>query len=249
MARDVLLHDEDAAGRLRCRCLQDHQISEGPEPPSFPRTETERSGVSVVHRIPPTVLHRSTAIGRCDDASVPLLDHADSLLIVVDAQPGFSGDAGADHRTAVHSREVAAWLVGVAAALSVPIVVTEEDAASNGPTDPVIADRLPAGTPVLAKSTFGLTGEPAILVGAETDVCVAQSAIGLLDLGFRVVVVADATFSPGAMHDHGLAHVQAAGGEVRHAKGVYYDWVRTLAAARAFQEAHPDLASPPGFAL
>ena len=193
---------------------------------------------------------------------MPLLDHADSVLIVVDAQPGFSGDAGADHRTAVHSREVAAWLVGVAAALSVPIVVTEEDAASNGPTDPVIAARLPAGTPVLAKSTFGLTGEPAILaavgatgrrtailVGAETDVCVAQSAIGLLDLGFRVVVVADATFSPGAMHDHGLAHVQAAGGEVRHAKGVYYDWVRTLAAARAFQEAHPDLASPPGFAL
>jgi nicotinamidase-related amidase len=193
---------------------------------------------------------------------VPLLDHADSVLIVVDAQPGFSGDAGDDHRTAAHSREVAAWLVGVAAALSVPIVVTEEDAASNGPTDPVIAVKLPASTPVLAKSTFGLTGEAAImaavgatgrrtaiLVGAETDVCVAQSAIGLLDLGFRVVVVADATFSPGAMHANGLAHLEASGVEVRHAKGVYYEWVRTLAAARAFHEAHPDLASPPGFHL
>jgi nicotinamidase-related amidase len=89
----------------------------------------------------------------------------------------------------------------------------------------------------------------AILVGAETDVCVAQSAIGLADRGFRVVVVSDATFSPGPMHDHGLAHLRDAGVDVRHAKGIYYEWVRTLAAARAFQDEHPELTSPPGFDL
>ena len=88
-----------------------------------------------------------------------------------------------------------------------------------------------------------------VLVGAETDVCVAQSAVGLVDRGFRVVVVADATFSPGAMHDHGLAQMRDAGVEIRHAKGVYYEWVRTVAEARAFQAGHPDLAAPPGFEL
>jgi hypothetical protein len=36
---------------------------------------------------------------------------------------------------------------------------------------------------------------------------------------------------------------------LRHAKGVYYDWVRTLEAARAFESANPDLANPPGFDL
>ena len=83
----------------------------------------------------------------------------------------------------------------------------------------------------------------------ETDVCVAHSAIGLLDRGWRITVVSDATFSPGAMHDHGLRRIGVAGGTVIHAKGVYYEWIRTLAAARAFERDHPALAEPPGFSL
>lgn len=83
----------------------------------------------------------------------------------------------------------------------------------------------------------------------ETDVCVAHSAIGLLDRGWRITVVSDATFSPGAMHDHGLRRICDAGGTVIHAKGVYYEWVRTLEAARAFEAANPELAEPPGFSL
>ena len=89
----------------------------------------------------------------------------------------------------------------------------------------------------------------AVLVGLETDVCVAHSALGLLDRDFRVVVVDDATFSPGEMHEAGLRRIAAAGGELLHAKGVYYEWVRTLEAARAFERDHPDLAEPPGFSL
>jgi nicotinamidase-related amidase len=193
---------------------------------------------------------------------MPVIDRSDSLLIVVDAQPGFSGASHEASAAAARSREVAGWLAGVAAALGVPIVVTEEDAAENGRTDPVILRRLPAGTPVLPKAVFGLADVPeilsaveatgrrtAVIVGAETDVCVAQSAVGLHDRRFRVVVVTDATFSPGAMHDHGLSQLRDAGVEIRHAKGVYYDWIRTLEAARAFQGEHPDLAAPPGFGL
>jgi len=193
---------------------------------------------------------------------VPLIDRADSLLLVIDAQPAFAGPSDATSQEAARARAVAAWLTGVAAALGVAIVVTEEDAATNGPTDPAIATHLPPGTPILPKAVFGLADDEAImeaiestgrrtaiLVGAETDVCIAQSAIGLADRGFRVVVVSDATFSPGAMHDHGLAHLRDAGVEVRHAKGIYYEWVRTLAAARAFQDDHPELTSPPGFDL
>ncbi len=191
-----------------------------------------------------------------------LIDRDDSVLIVIDAQPGFSGASGDEAAAAAGSREVAGWLTGVAAALGVPIVVTEEDADRNGPTDPLIFDRLPAGTPVLPKAVFGLTDVPeilaavqatgrrtAVIVGAETDVCVAQSAVGLHDRDFRVVVVADATFSPGAMHEHGLRRLRDERIEVRHAKGVYYDWLRTLDAARAFEAEHPDLATPPGFRL
>ena len=190
-----------------------------------------------------------------------LIDRDDSILVVIDAQPGFSG--AVEHAAdAAGSRAVAGWLVGVAAAFDIPVVVTEEDAAANGPTDAAIRDRLPAATPVLAKPAFGLAAVPeilaaveatgrrtAVIVGAETDVCVAQSAIGLLDLGFRVVVVSDATFSPGAMHDLGLRRIREAGGELNHAKGVYYEWARTLEAARSFEADHPDLTTPPGFRL
>jgi nicotinamidase-related amidase len=194
--------------------------------------------------------------------AVPLIDPGDSILVVVDAQPGFSGASDEAARAAARAREIAAWLVGVAAALAIPIVVTEEDASSNGPTDPAIVRRLPAGTLVFAKPVFGLTGVPelveaiessgrrtAVLVGAETDVCVAQSAIGLRDLGFRVAVVTDATFSPGSMHELGLRRIREAGSELNHAKGVYYEWVRTLDAARQFTREHPELADPPGFQL
>ena len=140
--------------------------------------------------------------------------------------------------------------------------MTDEDAARNGPTDPAIIAALPAGAPILAKLVFGAADQPdilaaieahgrrtAVLVGLETDVCVAHSALGLLDRGFRVVVVDDATYSPGAMHEAGLRRVAAAGGEPVHAKGVYYEWIRTLDAARDVQRDHPDLAEPPGFSL
>ena len=193
---------------------------------------------------------------------MPLLDADDSILIVVDAQPGFSGRDDAAAAGAKRAREVAAWLVGVAAALDIPIVVTEEAAATNDATDPEIASRLPSGTPVLAKTVFGLADVPeilaaveatgrrtAVLVGAETDVCVAHSAFGLRDRDYRVVVVSDATFSPGAMHELGLRRIAGAGVEIAHAKGVYYEWLRTVDAARSFRRGHPELASPPGFDL
>lgn len=193
---------------------------------------------------------------------MPLIERADSVLVVIDAQPGFSGASDEEAAAAGRSREIAAWLAGVAAALDLPIVVTEEDAAGNGPTDAGIVANLPPGTPVLAKPVFGLVGVPqilaavestgrrtAVIVGAETDVCVAQSAIGLRDRGFRVVVVSDATFSPGPMHELGLRRIHDAGVELHHAKGVYYEWVRTLEAARTFTTEHPDLAQPPGYRL
>jgi nicotinamidase-related amidase len=199
-----------------------------------------------------------------------LLDREDSVLVIVDAQPGFTGAEDTDTGHAAGQTVTAdpvisriAWLAGAAAALGIPVVITEEDPAVNGPTVAAIRARLPAGGPTACvKPAFGLAAVPeimaaleatgrrtAVLAGFETDVCVAQSALGLLDAGYRVAVVSDATGSPGPMHGHGLGRMRDAGVIVVHAKGVYYEWVRTLAMARAFLEEHPDLASPPGFAL
>jgi nicotinamidase-related amidase len=180
-----------------------------------------------------------------------LLDRDDGVLVVVDAQPGF---LPAEAKSAV---ERMAWLVAVAARLGIPIVVTEEEPERHGVTDARIANRLPAGAPVFTKPTFGLAGTPVILeavrdtgrgtvvvIGCETDVCVAQSAIGLQENGFECVVVEDATFSPGEMHERGLARVVAEGVARNHAKGVTYEWLRTVEDAHAVF-ADPSLPSPP----
>jgi Isochorismatase family len=120
-------------------------------------------------------------------------------------------------------------------------VATAEEPERKRATDPRVAARLPAGTQVLRKPTFGLAGTPeileavratgrttAIIVGCETDVCVAQSAIGLRDEGFACVVVEDATFSPGKMHERGLMRIIGEGIPRNHAKGVPYEWLRTV---------------------
>lgn len=194
---------------------------------------------------------------------MPMLDLTRSMLVVIDVQERFYGalaDVDAARLATVVGRVV--WLAATATALGVPALVTEEDPDRNGPTEAAILQALPREVPRFTKPAFGLVDVPEIfaaveatgrrqvvLAGLETDVCVAQSAIGLLDRGFRVVVAADAVFSPAAVHEHGLRRMSAAGVELLHAKGIYYEWVRTLAAARAFEAAHPELVDPPGFAL
>jgi nicotinamidase-related amidase len=195
---------------------------------------------------------------------MPHLDTADCVLVVVDAQPGFYGASrlDVDRGLFASALERAAWVVGLAVALHVPVVITEEDAATNGPTFDALRAAAPVDTPVLAKQVFGADANPdiddavrrhrrpaVVLVGLETDVCVAHSAIGWRGAGMRTVVVADAVYSAGAGHANGLARLRAEGVELLSAKELYDEWLRDLASVRAFDAAHRHLASPPGFSL
>jgi nicotinamidase-related amidase len=192
-----------------------------------------------------------------------LVQRENSVLVVVDVQPGFLaketfGDADiAASRSALARME---WLVAIAAHLEVPVVVTEEEPERHGATASEIAAALPDGAPVFRKPTFGLANTPeilaavretrrltAVVIGCETDVCVAQSAIGLVEHGFSCVVVEDATFSPGEMHARGLERLASAGVSRNHAKGVTYEWLRAVDDAHAVLRA-PELPPPP-FAL
>jgi len=83
----------------------------------------------------------------------------------------------------------------------------------------------------------------------ETDVCVAHTAIGAVERGLRPVIVHDAVFSAGEGHANGLARLSAEGIERLSAKELYYEWLRDLPSVRAFDAAHPELATPPGFSL
>jgi nicotinamidase-related amidase len=182
-----------------------------------------------------------------------LLDVEQSLLIVVDLQEGWFSDRLTDAmRERLFSR--AAWLTAAARALQVPIVITEEDAARNGRTAEVVAQHLPPDAPRFSKVTFDLASTPqiltaveetgrrtAVLVGTETDVCIAQSALGLTERGFRVIVVSDAVASPDEDHHLGLQRLQQHSIELMTVKSVFYEWTRTVPRARELKAQLADL--------
>jgi nicotinamidase-related amidase len=173
---------------------------------------------------------------------MPLIDRSETVLVVVDTQPGFVAKEAPEAAAAAGAVEQAIWLATIARLLEIPAVVTEEGPDREGGTEPRLLERLGQNTPVLAKTTFGLAESPeivheilatkrstAVLMGFETDVCVLQSAIGLKDMGFRVAVVADASYTQTAIeHEFGLRRMAQLGIEIVHAKGVAFEWMRTV---------------------
>lgn len=193
-----------------------------------------------------------------------LLKIDDSQLLVIDAQEHFYREhrTDVDRNTLTEVFRRVAWAVAAAKALEVPVVVTEEDAAVNGATDPSIRAHFPEQVTVLPKHAFSAADNPdilqalrdsgrstVVLIGLETDICVSHTALQLQALGYRVAAVHDALFSPGQAHQNGLLRMQNAGIELISAKEMVYDWTRNVTNIRGFKTNHPELASPPGFSL
>lgn len=187
-----------------------------------------------------------------------IFDRADSVLCVIDVQQVFLDKLGPGEAAPLVSR--IAWLIRAAGLLGVPVIAMAEDVARNGPPVAAVRDALPEGTHIHDKRFFGLAGQAdilatvrdsgrgqAVLCGLETDVCVAQSAIGLRAAGLTVGITADACGSPGPCHAAGLARMRGAGVAELSVKGVYYEWVRDLDTLARVKPALADL--PEGLTL
>lgn len=131
--------------------------------------------------------------------AIPRLTTANSTLAVVDIQDRLLAKIpnGDDLVRNV------GFLLDVATLLGVEAVATEQYPKGLGPTAPAIARRLPPNPP--AKTAFSCCGAAgfladlraggrpnAILVGMETHVCIAQTAMDLLEAGFTVFLPVDA---------------------------------------------------------
>jgi len=186
----------------------------------------------------------------------PLILAEDSVLVAIDVQSLFLGKLKTEQSQPLLDRIT--WVTQVAIRLGIPTIATAEDIDVLGTVHPEYLSVLPADTSVHTKMTFGLASEAEImseigatkrrttvLIGLETDVCVSHSAIGLLAHGYRVVVIEDATGSPGSGHEAGLRRIAGAGGLVVTLKGIYYEWLRTVNASNAFREKNGELMPPP----
>ncbi len=180
-----------------------------------------------------------------------LIDVDDSILTVIDVQDSFLIKYSEDERNILKSR--IGWIVDVAVRLGVPVVAMAEDIPVMGSVSPYILQKFPAGTPIFNKMTFGLAADEkimaainstgrktAILAGLETDVCVAHSALGLLEAGYQVAAVADATGAPGKAHEYGLDRMRQAGVVISNVKSLFYEWIRTVDRCVEFMEKYEE---------
>src|SRR6266508_255824 len=175
-----------------------------------------------------------------------LIDVNDSLLISIDIQPSFVKKENKAENNPLLQRMC--WVIKVANWLKIPLVVTAEDIPNTGNICEEVAQLLSPNTKIFNKMTFGLSAQAdileavkqtqrktAVLIGYETDVCITHSTLGLINLGYQVVVVADATGSPGEAHQIGLERIRGAGGIIVSAKSLYYEWIRTMEKSNEYE--------------
>ena len=98
--------------------------------------------------------------------------------------------------------------VRAAQALEVPIIVSEQYPKALGSTVPEVAQVLPEGALVVAKTKFSMLVEEIVeaieklphvkqvlIVGIETHVCVLQTSLDLIERGYEVHIIVDGVSS------------------------------------------------------
>lgn len=164
------------------------------------------------------------------------IDVGDSVWVMVDLQrkllPAFD-DAQVD--VLWHSHRV---LATVACGLDVPVLLTEHCPDKIGGIDARFADLVPHA-PTLTKIAFGAAQEAhlvdavrkigrqtVIVSGVESHICVLQTALGLVDVGCRVVALCDAMASVVKIdHNTALTRLENLGVLITTAECVAYEWL------------------------
>ena len=161
---------------------------------------------------------------------------SNTALLVVDIQQRLAAAMPPDWLAELEKN--AAILLEAAAALGVPVVVSEQYPKGLGPTVPSIAAKLASrGIVPMAKMCFDACSELAIsraltetgarnvvVLGMETHVCVFQTARELVKRGYATYVVADAVASRTEENRRlGLSLCERAGAVVTATETVAFD--------------------------
>lgn len=149
----------------------------------------------------------------------------------------------------------------------IPMLVTlERPVEHKGKLPTEIRNHLSRSSRTFEKDGFDLTKKQEIrgfidrskkkqilAVGCETDVCVLQSCLGLLDLGYETYIVEDLLFSSSDNVEASIARMQAEGAIFLTYKSLYYELIeavdggahakKMIAKLGRFPEDLPDLAT------
>src|SRR6266496_610353 len=132
----------------------------------------------------------------------------------------------------------------------IPMVVTlERPVDRKGSLPKEIGTHVSGAAKIFEKDFFDLTKEKSIadyiarlnkkqviVAGCETDVCVLQSCLGLLDLGYEVYVVEELVFSSSRNVDAAIARMKAEGAIFLTYKSLYYELIEAVEGGRHTEE-------------
>jgi nicotinamidase-related amidase len=129
-------------------------------------------------------------------------------------------------------------LIRGAEVLGLPVWATEQYPRGLGPSTARVAELIrdrPAKTtfhccavPQILEQLYGRNVRHVTIAGIEAHVCVAQTALELLDLGFRVQVPADAVASRHKVDwEFALRRLEQAGAVVSTTEAVLFEWTET----------------------
>ncbi|MEQ8319044.1 MAG: hydrolase [Rhodospirillales bacterium] len=163
-----------------------------------------------------------------------LIRAVDSCLIVIDMQERLVPAMQAPARTIKNAR----LLISVARELDIPVLLTEQYPKGLGRTVDEIA-KVAKGLPVLEKMHFScmedthfadtyrkLDRKQAVIAGMEAHICVMQTAVNLMDEGYEVFVVTDATSSRTLESEQAcLDRLGACGAGIVTTEMVVFEWL------------------------
>lgn len=173
------------------------------------------------------------------DNTRPLLAQPDDLAVVlVDSQPRFIETMHGDPEPVLARLE---QLLITSAWFRLPVLATFEEPVEAKGRLPERLDRVfPAGGLTFSKQAFAITGESQIttaieqlgrrqlaVAGAETDVCILQSVLGLIELGYQVFLLQDCLFSSEPQIGPALTRMYAAGAIPCTYKMLFYELLET----------------------
>lgn len=175
----------------------------------------------------------------------------DPAVVLIDAQPGFFRNvAGRDLPEPVAVR----WerLLVIARCLELPTLATFEEPEANGRLSTACERAFPAHGLRYVKRTFDCCGEPDVaealaeigraqllVAGAETDVCVLQSVLSLVERGHVVFLLEDCVASSEPHTRPALERMYAAGAVPCTLKTAYYELMRAVTVSRDPRSAGP----------
>jgi nicotinamidase-related amidase len=164
-----------------------------------------------------------------------LLNRSNSLLLLVDVQEKLTPKI-LDNESMCNR---CAWLLQLAKAMHVPILVSEQYPQGLGYTVESLRHHTPKEAPVekvhfscmqvpeYVKKLEAYQKNQLVLIGIEAHVCILQTALEMKDKGYEVFVVVDAVSSRHAIDlQYALKRMKHAGIQLITSEMVFFEWVR-----------------------